>query len=314
MRKIGLLASALLIVMGASAQGFYIRAGLGYAVPQASQTMYDTPIPYNGFPTGISGSRNNTSSTTYTYNIKGASFSAGLQSSIGIGYMFSRHVGMQLDALIGLSAKKYTFNDENFNLGTSASPLPGTISTVQQCKTPVFLVPALVLQSGGDKVNLYSRFGIALPFNTKVTQDQVLSNNPGTGLIQVDDYTWQIKSSFSLGFTAAVGVKYKISDVISVWGELSLLSMSVYTKEQDLKSIAVNGQSYPTSNYNYASTIKFSKSASVDSNLASLPAYSQPFSNVGINVGVTFMLSHHERSSSRRNDDDIDRSKPFKRR
>ena len=299
----------------ASAQ-LYLSFGLGYAVPQAGQSMYDTPIPYNGFPTGINGSRNNTSLTSYTYDLKGsASFSSGVQGTIGMGYMFSEYVGVQLDAAIGISSTKYTFNDDNANLGTTASPIGGTISTIQQAHTPVLMTPALVLQTGGDKINLYSRFGLALPLNTKITQNQVITNNAGTGAIEVDDITWQIKSIFSLGFTAAAGLKYNISDRISIWGELSLLSMSLKAKEQDLQSLSQNGQSVALSSYPYPTTIKFSKTATVDSTLTTFPTYAQPFSNLGIKVGVTINLTNKKQHHSRRKDDEyIDTSKPYRRR
>ncbi len=317
MKKISCLALFLSVASYTASAQLYISAGLGYAVPQAGQTMYDTPIPYNGFPTGFSGSRNNSSSgSSYTYNIKSASFSSGVQSAIGMGYMFSENIGVQLDASIGLSSTKYTFNDNNVNLNTAASPVAGYINTTQQAKTPVLLMPALVLQTGGNKTNLYTRFGIALPLNTKITQDQVMANAPGTGAIYVDDFTWQIKSSFSLGFTAAAGVRYKINDRFSIWGELSLLSMSLNIKEQDLQSLTQNGQSIPLSSYTYPTTIKFSKTATVDSNLASFPTYSQPFSNIGLKVGVTFNLTEqkHTHHSRRSNDEDIDNTKPFRRR
>jgi len=317
MKKISCLVVAFSIAAYSASAQLYLSFGLGYSFAQAGQTMYDTPIPYNGFPTGINGTRNNTSSTSYTYNIKSASFSSGVQSAISMGYMFSQNVGIQLDAAIGLSNTKYTFNDDNANLGTSASPVAGTISTIQQAKTPVLMMPALVLQTGGDKVNLYSRFGIALPLNTKIDQEQVISNNAGAGQVETDDFQWQIKSSFSLGFTAAAGVRYKLSDRISIWGELSLLSMSLKAKEQDLQSLSQNGQSVALSSYPYPTTIKFSKTATVDSNLASFPTYAQPFSNVGLKVGITVNLTknkytHHARRNS--DEDIIDDTKPFKRR
>ncbi len=174
----------------------------------------------------------------------------------------------------------------------------------RQKRLSFIVTPSLVLQTSGDKLKAYTRLGIALPLNTKITEDQILSNAPGTGTLQVDDFTWQIKNSFSLGFTAAAGVKYKISDNISVWGEVSLLSMSVYIKQQDLtnwvETAQGSAQSVPFSYYGGPTTIKFSKTATVDSNQASFPTYAQPFSNVGINVGVTFTLSHHERQSKPR--------------
>jgi len=303
------------------AQELYLRLGLGFAFPMSGQSVYDTPIPYYDFPSAYNGTRNYNASGSQTYNIKNnASFSSGFNAIIGLGYMFNDNIGVQLDAGLGLASKEYSFTDENLPLNVGGgSTIPYNITTNQKADEPIFMMPQLVLQTSGDKVKVYSRIGLVLPLDTKITQDQIFTNGAGTGALTTDDFTWQIQNSFSLGFTAAAGVKYKISDKVSIWGEVSVVSLSVYTKEQDLKSWnetdpTYGSQSIPLSNYNGAQTIKFSKTATVDSTYSQFPPYAQPFSNMAINVGVTFTLSKHEKRS-RRNNDDIDGgSKPFRRR
>ncbi len=115
MKKISLaiLAVSLLSVTG-HAQEFYVRVGLGYAVPQTAQTGYNTPIPYYEYASAYNGTRTyNATSGAQTYNIKAASFSSGVQSVLGLGYMFTPNIGIQLDGGIGLSTTKSTFNDVN---------------------------------------------------------------------------------------------------------------------------------------------------------------------------------------------------------
>jgi len=285
------------------AQGFYIRMGLGYAFPQAAQTLDGTATPYNG-------TLNN---TTQAYDMKGASFSAGLQGAVAAGYMFSGNVGIQLDANIGIAPKKYTFTADNVDFGGGVS---GSVSQVQQASTPFMLIPALVVQSGGDKINFYSRLGLALPLNTKITEDQVQTYGGGSaGALTVDDYNLTIKNSFSLGFAGAAGIQYNLSDRVSLWGEVTILSMSAYIKQVQLTAVSENGQSVPLSAVSGAQTVNYSKHVTVDSSGANQATYSQPFSNVGINVGIRFNLSKNGgRHSGKRNDDDIDGAKPYRRR
>lgn len=295
MKKTGLLATAcLLAATVAGAQGFYLRLGMGYAAPAASQTTYETPLPFNGFTSAFSGTRNNTS-TTEAYNVKKASFSAGLQGTLAIGYMFSDHVGIQLDAIIGLSPQKFTFTDNNVNLNGVQS----TIVTEQSARSLALLTPSLVLHTGTQKpLDLYARLGLVLPLNTQVTQDISITNLPGAGMIVTDDFNWNIKNSFSLGFAAAAGVNYRINDRMSVFGEISMLSMSAFAKEQKLNAITENGQSVSTTAFS-PQTIQFSKSAVRDSNFTSQPTYAQPFSNVAFSVGVHYNLSSgHSKVSS----------------
>jgi opacity protein-like surface antigen len=298
--------SSLAIVLAgitASAQGFYLRLGMGYDLPQAGQTMDGTATPYNG-------SRNATTYVT-TYNIKVASFASGMWGSLAGGYMFNDNVGAELAANIGMNMKKYTFTDENSPYAAGAVE-----NLEQQANTPILLMPSLVLQTNSESaLNIYGRLGIAIPLNTKITEDEVFVFSYA-GQPVVDDYTSQISNSFSLGYNAALGVKYKVSDKVSVWGEVSMLSMSLFIKQMKLTSVSENGYSIPLDSVSGPHTVKFSRTATVDTSATTQAAYSQPFSNIGFHFGVIFNFGDNSRHShGRRSDDeDIDHSKPFRRR
>ncbi len=283
MKKISLLVFCCAFATMTMAQGVFFNAGLGYAFPVAGQSLDGAGTPYNG-------SLNNTSQT---YSIKSASFSSGMQAKVGFGYMANKNVGILLDASIGLLTKKYKANIDGVTFGSGSSTYPGSITLEQQAILPMIIMPSLVMQSEGKKWGVYSRFGLALPLNTHILLDQIQTNAPGTGAISVDDFTMTIKSSFSLGFTGAAGVKYKISDRLSLWGELSGLSLSVYIKKSELTGITHNGKSYPTSAVSGNKVVNYSKSVTVDSTGANLPAYSIPFSNMGINFGISLSLGRH---------------------
>lgn len=280
------------ITTSVSAQEFYFRAGGGYAFPQAGQTIDGTGQPYNGTQ----------SNSTYltTYNLKAASFSSGVQGVFGLGYLFNDHIGVQLDASIGLSNTQYTYTDHNVQL----NGVLGDVSIIQHAQSSVFIMPSLVLQTGGDPWNIYCRMGLALPLSSKITQDEVLTNAPGTGATTVDDFTLQLTNSFSLGFTAAAGVKYKLNDRTSIWLEASLLSSSLFIKQADLVNASENGQNIPLSAISGPQTVKYSKSVSVDTTGTMQPTYSQPFSNIALQFGVCFTLSHHSHRAARRNEDE----------
>jgi hypothetical protein len=313
MKKIGLLALGLSIIVNSADAQFYLRAGFGDAFPQAGQTMDGAASLYDGSIMPYSGSRNYTA-TTVNYNIKNASFSSGLNTVLGLGYMFNDHIGVQLDGSLGLSTNKYTFNDRNttiyYSSGTTSVPVPSNVTVTQRANNSVIFMPSLVLQTGGNPWNIYSRFGLALPLNSKINQDIIISNAPGTGTLTVDDYTFQVKSGFSLGFSAAAGVHYKVNDVFSVWGEVSLLSLSLEVKESDFKNFAENGVTYPVSSVGFPLVVKYSKNATLDSTGTTQPAYAQPYSNIGINVGISVRLSEKKRG---RNSELIDDDKNFKR-
>ncbi len=267
-----------------SAQGFNFRGTIGYAMPMAGQTLDGTGMPYNGNTTNsVVDSANYTS-----YSIKGASFSSGFHGTLGVGYMFSKYIGVDLAMSFGVSSTSYTYNDNNEVLGGVAY----NVQVVQKAQSPLMLIPALVLQNNGAVFNVYARFGLALPLNTTIIQDQYLTNLPGTGAIETDDYTWQVKNSFSLGMVAALGLQYKVTDHFKISFEASMLSLSVYTKEADLTNISVDGQGNYVSQVPAAQTkIYYSDNfKTVSNDYYHQPVYSQPFSNLSFNIGFQVLF------------------------
>lgn len=277
-------------------QGFYFRAAVGAAMPMAGQTLDGTGVPYNG---SINNYSQNSANYT-TFSIKSASFSSGFHGFLGAGYMFNPNVGIDLGLDVGLSTTQYSFNDNNILIDSIAY----NIKVTQRAKMPVVFIPALLLKTDGKKLNLYSRFGLALPLKTKITQDQVYTNLPGAGAVQVEDYTWEVKTKFSLGFSAAAGVQYQLNDKSVLWCEASILSLGVYAQEANMVEVSVDGQTgylpqVPVSNRKITYSKDFSSAAG---DYYHQPAYSLPFSNVALNVGVSFKLGEGRNASNGKND------------
>jgi hypothetical protein len=93
-------------------------------------------------------------------------------------------------------------------------------------------------------------------------------------------------------------VLYKLNSRMSIWGEVSMLSMSVYAKKSQLTAVTRNGQSYPLSAVSGNQTVNYSRNGVIDSTGVTQPAYSQPFSNVGINLGINISMSRKSRGAA----------------
>jgi hypothetical protein len=280
MKKTWLLLYAVLAIHTVQAQGFYMRAGLGYMFPQAGQTLDGTGTPYNG-TLGYDSIGTN-------YRLKSASFASGVEGVLAGGYLFSKHIGVDLSASLGVANRKYNLNATNVVIYGVASNLTQTT----QAKNPIFLMPAIVLQTGGEPYNLYARFGLAVPLNTGLNQEQDAVNLPGTGATEAIDVSLRLKTSFTLGYTAAMGVSYKLSDQLSVFGEASLLSFSAYLKQSTITGASINGQSVSVPDSQ--KTVSYSKN--ISSHSSNLPTFSLPFSNVGFHFGIIYKFG--EASSS----------------
>lgn len=288
MKRIALAIYILAVASAAARAQIYLRAGAGFTLPAAGQTLNGDGNAFNG----------RWSSST-KFEVKDASLAAGINGVIGFGYMINRNVGVQLDANIGLSNKEYTFHVDTLVY----QAVPYNLTVRNRATHPIILMPSLVLQTSGNITNIYCRMGLALPMKTKIRRDYLLINLPGTGLQEVQNEQWTLSNSFSLGYSAAAGVSWKVTNKVSVWAELGMQSLSVYLKQAYFDVVTVNGHSYDLSNYGKR-TLNYSKSGTEDS--VHFATYSQPFSSIGLNVGVKFRLSDDRQHSNIKRENNFD--------
>lgn len=276
----------------AHAQVFYGRVSLGYAMPAAGQSLDGTATPYNGTITNSAIGTGN----MVTYDFGKASFGAGLQSYIALGYMFNPNIGIDVAFNFMPGARKYTFNDYNVSVQGVATD----VTITQQASTPVLLTPSLVFKTSGSKTKLYTRTGIVLPLATRIEQHQVFANRPGTGARQVDDYVWEIKNKFSLGFSGAIGAEMQLRRRAKLFAEISFTSLAVFAKEANLVDLAIDGQGgYLRLVPDQYRKVTYSNSyTAAPTDYYHQPTYSQPFSNCSVNIGLSFPFGGSGKSKS----------------
>ena len=190
----------LLSLTAAKAQKIYVKAGGGYMAPLAGQTFSATRWPYNGTVV-YSAATGEISS----YDIKGASFGAGVQGIIGIGLNVGKHAAFELNASVGIAPKTFS--------GTESYPAANGLYISETDKLqpvmPVILNPAVVLKTSGD-LYLYTRVGLLLPLATKMkgefegsfTQNYIPGEYAGK---------LEYKTGFSAGATGSVVLSVKLS-------------------------------------------------------------------------------------------------------
>ena len=87
--------------------------------------------------------------------------------------------------------------------------------------------------------------------------------------------------------------------------------MTSNVKESDFNHFTENGISYQVSQVGLPPVVKYSKTATIDSNGTTAPSYTLPFSNVGINIGISIRLS--DKKGRRHSEMITDDKKYFKR-
>ncbi len=247
----------------------YFRLGIGYNMPAAAvRNTYNMPI---------NGSMTYNDYGLADYDIKKASFSAGLQGNAAIGIMLNKNIGFELNNIVGIVPVKYT--------ATVQYPDNGYTITEQHTKHTkgmFLMVPSIVLQHG-NKVQLYMRAGVVLPVLTSM-ENQFAYKAYYSGTAQNISGSETIKHKFNAGFNGAVGMKGEITKGLTGWVEFNYLSLMLNTKKAELEEYYVNGQnvtnrvSNPTRQYS---------PTSANANTTS-PTIVYPFSSMGLHLGISF--------------------------
>ena len=249
----------------------YVTGGVGYSLPFANNSNGGS---YTGTWHYLYSNPNTLTNITFTD--KRASFTSGLVAVGGIGCMFGDHLGVELDGHTSLISVKYKYAVSSSE--TNGTDLGGYSGT-SIAHSPVLLMPTLVLQTGGNTQQLYSKLGIVVPLNTQLTVE-INGNNPT--LYERN----KLSTLFTLGYTASVGYKYNLNSRLQLWGEVNLLSFQPYIKEDKVVAYTINGVQQPPSKpneYTYTTTANIATFTSPTSTL--------PYSSAGLRVGVSYSLA-----------------------
>jgi hypothetical protein len=273
-----LLATALLFFTFFStsrAQGFFIKGGLGYAI-QHNGEVYSGNGLYNGSYTNYAGGEG--------YKVAHASFGSGTHGTLAIGYMINKHVGIELSGVIGITATKYSYNHYNDTFSNGVFDY----NVANQAKTPVILLPSVIVSTGGKNVSLYVKAGLALPVSTKI--NHINTYTPDFYSSYTNEVTtWTYSSRFSLGYSGSLGLQAKLSDNLDFWLEARVISLTVYAKKGELKDLTYDGKSYINNVNPIYKTVYFDNDNSFSSTAPYYePAFSVPFSSAGLNAGLTY--------------------------
>lgn len=279
--------AAVFTVYSLNAQSLYVKAGAGYGIPVAGQTMDASGLPYSGNVNIVINNVPNSTMIEEDYELKRVSMMSGMQAKLGVGYNINSFIAIEVDALIGAVTKKYTIDYAENDNGVIYKE-----STSIKAKMPAILTPSVVMQVPGKTLTCYARGGVAIPVANKLIVETESEENFDPTYPIRRAMTLEINTRLGVGFSGAMGLKYNLGKNIQLWGEASLLSLSLYTREQTLTEYTVNGSSVlsyiePSQKHQVYELSNSTGNANA-SNV--LPAYSLPYSNIGIFVGISTRL------------------------
>lgn len=236
---LSLIAAACLLIFSndvLAQSGFYVQPGVSYKLGATNDIL------------GLSATRvinsdgnwdptNGVSSNLY------GSYGGGVGLGLEVGYFFNKNFGasLGLNYVLGKEVLVEEFRGINTNDFSVAKNRRLAVS------------PGVTVDAGLDKVSPYARFGLLIPVagSTKGTRTSdncvtllgsefLCSIVPEAQDFESFEATSVAKGQFSLGFTTAIGARYKISDMISIFGELSYDGLRIRRNTYEVTGATIN--------------------------------------------------------------------------
>ena len=254
--------------------------------------------------------------------IKG-SYGKGLNYTLGLGYMGNRYVGFEMGVSV-LSGATYSTRERHeivFNIGNGFGYAQTGHYFDVDIKTNAFMLslnPTIVLNAAkpGWKVYPYARLGLTLPVYGGLTHNVDINTEDGldTALIarlNLDPYflgkntkvKLKTEGTVSLGINGAVGVAYNPLPYLGIFAEVNGQYLVTRAKETIITQWDVDGVNRLEDRGEYRTHFVYTDKLDKTSNNADFNVnYDKtkpkedyrpggPFSNLGFNIGLTFMLS-----------------------
>lgn len=206
----------------------YVSGGLGYGIPA-------TPEPF-----GLTYDFLREDGDLVKDNLKNSYSNAGtgFRANAAVGFMFNDNFGAELGAYYFTSPEilvQDTINGDSFyNTYTQGWHLR--------------LTPAFVFMAGNGKVVPYAKVGLCVPIAGLVNIRRE-SNDPGLVNVAFNlflseatgfDLNAEFKGQFSLGFESVAGVKYNLSDKLSLYGEAFITTLRIRRATSEItKAVAI---------------------------------------------------------------------------
>ena len=249
------------------ARGEYISINTGYGFNISSQQI--GTIIYS-----------NDESNTTIYNQKDFSFGKGFNFGGALGYMLNKNIGAEI-GISFLSSVKTRFKSSYVN-GIQVMDFSSGMFRIN---------PTFVIVSGMSGINPYAKFGVIIGSGFIEENDQFTINTNSSTLTQ------KLNGGFAVGLTASLGVKYKLSGKISVFGELNMVNLSYAPTKGEVTNYSIDGTDRLTTLTTNERLTDFLKSYTVsssqpvsDTEPGKSPLQNYPFGSFGLNIGLIYNL------------------------
>jgi len=289
------------IVNCAKAQSLYIRGGIGVGLGLNPSTI-GTNSTYTSY---VDYDNQANSTYSYTQSPDKKSPGEGLYPEIAIGYMLNSHVGFELGFSYA-SGFSTTVTNDSTGTGTELGYTGAqTFTSAAKYSFHSFLItPSIVISAGGDnKLTPYGRLGMIISLASEGNMDDNYSGSQTSNAPNYDNTAFsgeeatQTTGTVQLGVAGAVGVNYKLSSLISIFGEVNVRAFNFQFDQTTITTDTYNGvdnlPNLTTSQkqINYVSSITTTNATAYNAgNPTQELTQAVPANTVGITIGIKLNL------------------------
>ncbi|MCH8555239.1 MAG: porin family protein [Schleiferiaceae bacterium] len=250
-------------------QKAYVSFTGGYGMSMSSQNLYNL-----GFYNYTSDNNSFTEEQVYVSLGKGLNFGGAL------GYMFTKNISAELGFSYLMGGKSYA--KDTYTDGITENTISANMFRI---------MPSVVIFSGMEGINPYARFGMVI--GTASTVFDVNSNVDN----EIFDGRLVMNGGLAIGLNAGVGALYKLSDKISLFGELNMINLSHAPTKGEITKLNMNGTNLLPDMTTNEREIEFVDVVTIDydtptSDSEPNQALKQklPFGSIGFNIGLRIDL------------------------
>jgi hypothetical protein len=263
-----------------NSQGIYLRAGTGYGLPVATGTIGE--MAQHTYDPANTNNPNSASA-----KVVSASYGAGMNFNLAFGYKFNENIIFDLNVQY-LLGSKFKTSDAYYDL-----EYPGSETTTNTTSAKGFLFnPAFIFTAGFGKAAPYGRFGLVVSSPTITDNESYYYDLDG---VSQYNRTWVYNKGMALGYSAAVGMNWKLTEMLDIYTEANFISLTYYPAEGEMTKFDSNGSDNLPNLYVYQKQTKFERSydplATTDINKPKIEALkSFPFSSASVEVGLRISI------------------------
>jgi opacity protein-like surface antigen len=265
----------ILILFGAAplfSQGLYISAGGGWNFSTSARQ-----ITFNATPSG-----DNTK-----YEGVHGTFGRGGNAGVSIGYDYSQNLGLDLNFSYLFGAK--TTGESSYSSGKYSDLNTETLSARM-----LRINPRLVISHPCGRVEPYVQFGAVFGKGKVTYEEEWTSTNTdpweGGTTTNTGYDKWEYSGGWGIGVSGAIGANLKLSDNMSIFGEINTINMAYAPKMAHRLESTFNGQDQLPDFSTSQKEIEFVESYTSGSGSENEPDEDlkiyMPFGSVGINAGI----------------------------